>query len=259
MTASPPDTPLDAIRRDIDTIDTEIVSLLARRFAATERVKHTKAQDGSIASSPFRPAREAAMMRRLVAGAPPGVHPDLLVRLWRVILSASTQSQAPITIHMDAIVGGELPTRILVSQHFCSMDVELHDSPAAALEALSGARGDLAVIAPASDWAAGFSARAGGAQVIGSLPVLAEGTAPHLLVFGHAEPQPSGEDETLFLLAPESPAPASALWSAGSGTTKIAGLPGFLAEGEPAFVAALVQSPGARVAGRYPRPIKVST
>ena len=66
MTADSPDTSLDAIRREIDAIDDQILRLLMQRFAATGRVKATKAQDGSIAASPFRPAREAAVMRRLI-------------------------------------------------------------------------------------------------------------------------------------------------------------------------------------------------
>ena len=64
MTAHTPDNALDAIRREIDVIDDQVLDLLERRFAATRRVKATKASDGSIASSPFRPAREAAMLRR---------------------------------------------------------------------------------------------------------------------------------------------------------------------------------------------------
>ena len=102
MTAATPDTSLDAIRREIDSIDDQILGLLMRRFAATARVKANKAQDGSIAASPFRPAREAKIMQRLIAQGGAAVPADVLVRLWRVILSASTQSQAQVTLHMDS-------------------------------------------------------------------------------------------------------------------------------------------------------------
>lgn len=66
MTFDSPDTSLDAIRREIDAIDDDILLFLMQRFAATEKVKATKSHDGSIASSPFRPAREAAVMQRLI-------------------------------------------------------------------------------------------------------------------------------------------------------------------------------------------------
>jgi len=252
MTADNTDTTLDTIRREIDSIDDQLVRLLEQRFAATQKVKASKAHDGSIASSPFRPAREAEVMNRLIAEAGPAVGPELLVRLWRVILSASIQSQAPVTLHMESVLGHDLATRLLVAQHFCDMKVELHATPFEALAALGKARGDLALIAPGSDWAQSFAAAAGGAQVIVTLPVLATGSQPQLLVFGHAAPQPSGDDETLILSAgPASQFPA-ALWQAHSGTAMITGVPGFLDDGFSTLPA------GARIVGRYPRPIKVS-
>ena len=254
MTAASPDLTLDAIRREIDTIDDQILHLLLQRFAATEKVKLTKAHDGSIASSPFRPAREAAMMQRLLGEAGPAVNPELLVRLWRVILSASIQSQAPVTLHMDATLGHDLATRLLVAQHFCGMKVELHSGPARVLGTLGAHSGDLALIAPSSDWAAGFlDGEAGDAEVIGTLPVLAGGGGqPQLLVLGHVTPQPSGDDESLLLLPGGAGHVSQALWQARSGTATLAALPGFVDD------SALIAHPRARIAGRYPRPIKVS-
>jgi chorismate mutase len=250
MTLDNPDTSLDAIRREIDAIDDNLLLLLMQRFAATEKVKATKSHDGSIASSPFRPAREAAMMQRLIREAGASLSPELLVRLWRVILSASIQSQAPVTLHMDSALGQDMASRLLVAQHFCAMKIELHQSPAQALDALARAQGDLALIAPSSDWAAHYSPD--GAQVIATLPMIAGGNQPQLLVFGHAPPQPSGDDETLILFPGETPPLPGATWQAHSGTTNLAGLPGFLGEG------ILTLHPGARIAGRYPRPIKVT-
>lgn len=253
MTANSPDTSLDAIRREIDSIDDQILRLLAQRFAATSRVKTAKAHDGSIAASPFRPAREAAMMQRLMGEAGRSIDPQLLVRLWRVILSASIQSQAPVTLHMDSALGHNVATRLLVAQHFCDMAVVLQHSPSSTLEAVARAQGDLALIAPSSDWATGFaSGLAGGAQVIVTLPVLAGGSQPQLLVLGHALPQPSGDDETLLLLPAETTRVPGALWQAHSGTAVLAGVAGFLQDDTPTHY------PSARIAGRYPRPIKVS-
>jgi chorismate mutase len=129
MTAHTPDTALDAIRREIDVIDDQVLDLLERRFAATRRVKATKASDGSIASSPLRPAREAALLRRLIARGGAAVSPDIVVRLWRVILSASTQLQAHVTLHLDEALGRDLGTRLLIGEHFCAMQVHLYMLP----------------------------------------------------------------------------------------------------------------------------------
>ena len=170
MTALSPDTSLDAIRREIDVIDDQILDLLGRRFAATGKVKATKSSDGSIASSPLRPAREAVMLRRLIARRGVAVSPETLVRLWRVILSASTQSQAPITLHVDGAVERDLGTRLIISQHFCDMPVEVHTAPGRALATLRDRRGDLAIVATGSDWASNLSpAEPGAARVIGTL------------------------------------------------------------------------------------------
>lgn len=251
---------LDAIRREIDLIDDQILDLLIRRFAATGRVKATKANDGSIASSPFRPAREAAMLRRLIGRNGAAVSPELLVRLWRVILSASTQSQAPITLHVDGALGGDPESRLLIGQHFSGMRVQLHDTPRLALETLQQTRGDLAVIATGSGWTEGFGgAGPQGAMVIGTLPVLCGDGTPQFLIFGHAEPQPSGDDETLIVSAGTAPDIPSALWRAQAGGCTLTGLPGFLNGEHPDLRDVLPRLPGARIAGRYPRPIKVTT
>lgn len=251
MTADSPETSLDAIRREIDSIDDQILRLLMQRAAATAKVKATKSHDGSIASSPFRPAREAAMMHRLIGEAGRSLNPEFLVRLWRVILSDSIQSQAPVTLHMDSTLAHDIATRVLVAQHFCGMKVELHATPSRALEALGRAQGDLALIAPSSDWAAGFvSGTAGGAEVIVTLPALAGNGQPQLLVFGHAVPQPSGDDETLLVIPGDPVKLPDALWHAHSGTTTLAGIPGFR-RGKQTL------PPGARIGGCYPRPIKV--
>jgi chorismate mutase/prephenate dehydratase len=260
MTAPSPDNTLDAIRREIDAIDDQILDLLERRFAAAGRVKATKAGDGSIASSPFRPAREAVMLRRLVAQANGTVPPDALFRLWRVILSASTQFQASVTLHVDQLVGSELGTRLLISQHFCGMKVKLHESPASAIKALYSCRGDLAIVDCTSDWADGFlPEKEASARVIGALPVISDGRQPRLLIFGHAEPQESGEDETLILSPGETPITRAALWQATTGRFTLTSLPGFLSLEDPLLNEIMSQQPDAHIAGRCPRPMKVST
>ena len=141
MTADTPDTSLEAIRREIDSIDDQILQLLKQRFAATARVKATKAHDGSIAASPFRPAREAAMMQRLIGEAGGTLNPELLVRLWRVILSASIQSQAPVTLHMDSALGHDLATRLLVAQQFCGIRCVLQPNNFNVRQCLQDGRG----------------------------------------------------------------------------------------------------------------------
>ena len=197
-------------------------------------------------------------MRRLIHEAEGALPPELLVRLWRVILSASIQMQAPVTLHMDAALGHDLSTRMLVAQHFCGMAVVLHPSPTDALTALLAAKGDLSIIGTSSDWAHGFMpAESGGAQVIGTLPAIGLGNQPQLLVFGHAEPHPSGDDQTLILIPDLAEDIPISLWQARSGTYTLTSLPGFLEPDAPLLRDTLIRFAGARIAGRAPLPIKV--
>lgn len=252
-----PDNPLAALRREIDIIDDAIVDLLVRRFAATAKVRATKSKDGSIASSPFRPAREASMLRRLLARGGTSLPPDLVVRLWRVILSTSTQSQAPIVLHMDTALGEDIPARIVIAQNFPGMEVQLHPDASGALQAVGKDHGDLAILSTKSAWADPFcGGRAAGAMVIGVLPVTGMGGLPPLLVFGHAEPQASGDDETL-IVSPAMPAGLASLWQATSGAWALTSVPGFFEDDNAQLRDILSSIPDARIAGRYPRPIKV--
>ena len=257
MISPKPDNPLDALRREIDIIDDAIIDLLLRRFAATAKVRGAKAQDGSLATSPFRPAREASMLRRLLARGGTGLPPGLVVRLWRVILSTSTQSQAPIVLHVDTMLGEDIAARIAIAQNFPGMEVRVHKDPAGALAAVGKAHGDLAILSTGSAWADSFcSGGAGDAAVIGSLPVAGNGGDPPLLVVGHAAPQVSGDDETL-IVSPALPTGLSPLWQARSGKWSLISLPGFLDDDSQQLRDIASSLPGARIAGRYPRPIKV--
>lgn len=258
MTTPSPEASLDELRREIDAIDDAILDLLARRFAATGKVKSAKARDGSIAVSPLRPGREAALLRRLIDRSRTSVPAETIQDVWRVILSSSTLSQAPVLLHLDQRVGSDLELRLLLSSHFRRMAVKLHDDPSAAIAALRANRGDLAVIATGSDWTANLPADAtDGARVIVTLPIIGPQSAPQLLVFGHAEPAATGEDETLVVTAGTPPQTAPTLWQARSGRHTLSAFPGFLMRDDPVIAALRLHNPEARIAGQYPRPLKV--
>lgn len=258
MTAPRPDTSLDDIRREIDSIDDAILDLVVKRFAATGRVAAAKTSDGSIAVSPFRPAREASLLRRLVGRAEGQLSPQFLVRLWRVILSASTQAQAAVTVHTGPETAGEGDLRIRLAEHFCGMAVFRHRTVSEALDTLADQMGDLAVIPASAEWAAHLmTTRDRSSKVIGRLPQIAESTP--LLIFGHAEAQASGDDETLVVTRNTAAADtlAGCRWSvAGNGWTALA-LPGFLNSDSPTAASILSADPAAYIAGRYPVPIEM--
>ena len=88
-------TELDALRRQIDEIDTALHDLVQQRTAIVERIGKAKGAGKALA---LRPGREAMVLRRLL-GRHTGSFPrGALVRLWREMISAVTTLQGPFTI-----------------------------------------------------------------------------------------------------------------------------------------------------------------
>ena len=262
MNADQKDLSLDAIRREIDAIDDQLLDLLTRRIAAAEKVRASKTQAGSLSASPIRPNRESQILRRLTAQANASLSPGLLVRLWRIILSTSTLAQAPVNIHIARSLGQNVALRVAISEHFGATPVEEHDHDSAAVASLQSDPGDICLVKPDGHWFEAFvRGLAGGAGVIGSIPAIRTSVQPALLILGHAQCQPTGEDETLVLSTGNLPRDfnPAALWQVRSGTHVLSCLPGFLSDGEGPL-AALMRSNatlGLRIAGRYPSPLEV--
>lgn len=218
---------LDDIRREIDAIDDGIVDLLARRIAASAKVRQQKNSTGALAASPIRPAREAAILRRLLVRGHGKVPAELLVRLWRSILTSSTLSQAPVTLHVPAALS--MAARLRLRDHFGTMPVKEQADEANALSAANANPGDICAVAAASNWADSF--QQGGARVINIL-------GRDMLIFGHAQAQPTGDDLSLLIDADA----AAPIWQVKSGAHTVSCVAGFV-EDAP------------HVAGRFPAPI----
>jgi len=94
MSDASPD--LEILRRRIDEIDDRLQDLLIERGSIVSRVADSKQRSGGVA--PHQPAREAEIMRRLVARNS-GVMPAAsLVRIWRELLAATTRMQGAFSV-----------------------------------------------------------------------------------------------------------------------------------------------------------------
>ena len=258
------DIELDDIRREMDAIDDGLLSLLERRFAATEHVRAIKSKNGGLGGSAFRPAREAAILRRLLSRPESLVPPELLVRLWRNILARSAQNQADIAIHISKKLNASMGLRLRIRDYFGTLPVEEYRDEAQALMQVNASPGDICIVETESPWVEAFvEGKAGQARVIASLPFLRDDTVPKLLVFGHSPSEPTGDDETLIISDGKlprdfSPAP---LWQIKLGQRRVSCLPGFLSDHESPLVGlnrsnALL---GLKVAGRYPSPFEIKS
>lgn len=218
-------TELERFRFEIDEIDNEICSLLEKRFSAVEHVRSAKSAHGQ--ASPIRPAREFAILRRLAGRPDRLVSPELKVRLWRIIMSASTLSQASITIHMSATIAESVPFRLLIQEHYASFPVMVHQDDGHALACVGADAAGLCIVTPNSSWAGAFLAgEAGEARIMGCLPLVRSAEVPELLILGHGEPEATGQDETILIGKSKLPE-TSASWQIASGDVYVTSYSGF--------------------------------
>lgn len=86
---------LARLRADIDRIDDAVVDLLLERIAVVRRIGAVKANGTGLA---LRPAREAEIIRRLVARAGGAVPATAITRVWREVLATTTRMQTPFRV-----------------------------------------------------------------------------------------------------------------------------------------------------------------
>src|SRR5215467_10659589 len=182
MSKPPPAPPtLAKLRKEIDAIDEDVHRLLMKRGDIIDRLIQVK-QTQEVGSA-FRPAREADMMRHLVQRHR-GILPlDTVESIWRVIISTFTYVQAPFSVHADVSVN-ESAMRDSARFHFgFTVPYLSHFSATAAVEAVAGSKGDLALVSATSSrtpwW---LSLEAGGApKIIARLPFVERADHPAAL------------------------------------------------------------------------------
>ena len=255
--------PLAAIREEIDLIDDRLLALLEQRFAVTEKVRKAKASTSHLWPLPLRPAREAAILRRLMAKAKGGpLNPDLLVRLWRAIISQSSINQAPMTIHVSRHLNANLGHRLRLRDYFGPIQVEEYRDEAQALLQIDAQPSDICVVETDQPWTEAFVAgKAGRAKVIAAIPVVKEEGPPRMLILGEAPSVSEGPHETLVISSGKLPrafAPTP-LWQIKSGPLRLTALPGFLAEHEIPLVGLMRSNAalGLVLAGHYSSAIEI--
>jgi chorismate mutase / prephenate dehydratase len=143
------DTPtadLAALRAELDHIDDAIHDLLMRRADVVGQVAALGAQ-GKI---PFRPGREAQILRRLLRRHTGNLPRRLLVRLWRELFAATTSMQGPFLITVCETGQDYGPRAQFVQaarEHFGALTpIRIHRSPAQAIGEVSAGIATAAVL-----------------------------------------------------------------------------------------------------------------
>ncbi|MFN9926308.1 MAG: chorismate mutase, partial [Phenylobacterium sp.] len=101
---------LEAVRARIDALDGELLRLLDERAALARVVAEAKRARGEADRFALRPARETAILRRLIASERRAASPSLIVRVWREMIGDSLSVQGPFHV---AVWGGRDPGRMV--------------------------------------------------------------------------------------------------------------------------------------------------
>ena len=185
---------LDAIRREIDALDAELLELLNRRGRAALEVAAVKAREG--APRYYRPEREAALLRRLAAANPGPFPGGEVMRLFREIVSACR------TLEQRLAIGCVTVEEACAAIGHFGGAVDIHSLPGAAqaLHGVATARCDYAIIE--------FSRSGLASPVVAELPesglsLCGEWYArsgERFVVVGRESVPPTGSDWTSFIL-----------------------------------------------------------
>jgi chorismate mutase/prephenate dehydratase len=191
---------LARLRTEIDRIDDTVVDLLVERMGYVEAVAKAKGVgDGRLA---IRPAREAAILRRLSARAKGRLPAHAVVRVWREVISAATSRQTPYTAVVHAPGNDNVAMERARSHFGMTTPLTQADSSSQALAMLDAGSAQVAVLGlfdPEDRWWATLQPVPGeGHQVFGKVPFVARDGLGQAWLLGPVVPEPSDADLSLI-------------------------------------------------------------
>jgi chorismate mutase len=201
---------LEGLREEVDRIDDALHDLLMRRAEVSRAIARVK-QPVSGPNGPIpalRPAREAAILRRLLARHKGDLPARVLVRIWREIIAASLRVQNKFHLHVYA-ADNQTGFADLAHDHFGSFTpIRTHTRPSLVVHACAEEPYSLGIVplpeieeAGPAWWAQLAPAGEKGPRVVAKLPFVRDGEdVLSAYAIGTVEQEPSGDDTTLLLL-----------------------------------------------------------
>ena len=198
---------LEALRRRIDEIDDRLQQLLAERVEIVSEIAARKRDGGTIA--PHQPAREAEIIRRLIAHNRGVFPPAALVRMWRELLAATVRQQGAFTIAVYA--PPEIPgIWDLARDHYGSnTPMHAYRTTGQVIRAVTEGNASVGVLPMPQEgdtdpwWPHLLSTEDRAPHVIARLPFGGRGNArtdgADALAIGRGLPQETGQDRTMFV------------------------------------------------------------
>ena len=198
---------LEELRGEIDQIDAQMHDLLIRRVQIGREV--AKAKAGADTSGPnLRPGREAQIMRRLAKRNREPLSIASVSRIWREILSANLNQQIAVNA---AVFAPDIRVHDL-AREYCgtASTIVAMDSAEAAVQAVSSGAAQFAILPGIESgkawrwWPNLLGGSAEKPRVLARLPYFTAGPDTiDAMIIGPQEPEPSGDDVTLFAVKDE--------------------------------------------------------
>ena len=195
---------LAALREEIDSIDDQLHDLLIRRAEIASAVRASKG-DKAV----WRPAREAQILRRLIARHKGSFPKTTVLQLWREIISAMVRLQGEFAIAVYAPEGNRM-CRNMARDHFgAETPLSFYSSKRAVLAAVQEGKATVGVLPIPDDseeapWWATLAGMAGGSNVsvCARLPFapMAPNNDDSALCVAKIAPDESGDDRSFFVL-----------------------------------------------------------
>ena len=199
---------LAMVRQRIDALDAELLRLVDERASLARVVAAAKQAAGDGAKFGLRPARETAILRRLIATERDAASPALVVRVWRELMADSLAGQGPYHV---SVWGGRDPGRAMELARQRLGGAPPLTQVAKPEDALAVARtpGGVAVCAltPDSAWWGRLLAQPA-LKVFAALPCLAAWGPMTALAVAAVEVEPTGDDHTFWVTDAPGSAPS---------------------------------------------------
>ncbi len=202
------DTPsdLEQLRRRIDEIDDRLQDLLIERLDIVSRVAADKQRNGNVAA--HQPAREAEIIRRLIARNHGNLPPATLVRMWRELLAATVRLQGAFTVAVYAPPQAQGFWDIARDHYGSHTPILAYGSTGQVIRAVTEGQAAIGILPmpeeeePDPWWRHLLSTHDNAPHVIARLPFGARGNTRSdrvdALAIGRGAEQPTGRDRTLF-------------------------------------------------------------
>lgn len=204
-----PEAAIDALRREVDSIDDALHDLLMRRAEVVGRIGTLKSRSPGTGEGFFRPGREARVLRRLVQRHRGPLPKPVIVRIWRELMAALLRLQGPFAVAVLAS-DRQVGLRDLARDHFGSLTpVTSYDNAGRILRAILEGHATVGVLpVPQQDeedpWWRHLLGGERAPLVFGRLPFAPGGSASgapvEALAVGLVPRDQTGHDRSLFAI-----------------------------------------------------------